>query len=86
MNISTDFNGKTVLITGGTKGIGKGIATSFLNSHATVYVCARNLPKEISKESTNSAKFLKCDVNDIDRVEEIFFSYKKTNWKHRYCY
>ena len=77
MNISTDFKGKTVLITGGTKGIGKGIAASFLNSHATVYVCARNLPKEISKESSNLAKFLKCDVNDIDSVEKIFLAITK---------
>ena len=64
MNISADFKGKIVLITGGTRGIGKGIAKSFIDSNAKVYICARNAPKEKIKNTT----FLQCNVNDPENI------------------
>ena len=36
---------QTVLVTGGTRGIGKGIAQAFLKSGADVFICARNEPE-----------------------------------------
>ena len=68
MNISADFKGKIVLITGGTRGIGKGIAKSFIDSNAKVYICARNAPKEKIKNTT----FLQCNVNDPENIEDMF--------------
>jgi NAD(P)-dependent dehydrogenase (short-subunit alcohol dehydrogenase family) len=37
-----DFNGKRVVIAGGSRGIGRGIALAFAQSGAAVSVCARN--------------------------------------------
>ena len=36
-----DFSGKCVIVTGGTKGIGRAMATTFMGYGADVVVCAR---------------------------------------------
>jgi NAD(P)-dependent dehydrogenase (short-subunit alcohol dehydrogenase family) len=40
----TDLAGRAVLVTGGTKGLGLGLATAFRGAGAEVVVCARNAP------------------------------------------
>jgi len=41
-----EFNGKSVLVTGGTKGAGKAIADRFLRGGGTVMITARSAPEE----------------------------------------
>jgi NAD(P)-dependent dehydrogenase (short-subunit alcohol dehydrogenase family) len=63
--LTIDFAGQTVLITGGTKGVGRGIATRFADAGATVVVCARNEPAEALP---NGWHFLAADVRDADHA------------------
>ena len=49
MNIS--FSNKTVVVTGGTKGIGKSIAERFLESGANVIVTGRSVKKPLDLDN-----------------------------------
>jgi uncharacterized oxidoreductase len=66
------FSNKTVLVTGGTSGIGLGIAEAFYQSKSKVIVCGRNRQKLSAVEK----KFpdiiaLQCDVGDAQQRKNL---------------
>jgi len=66
-----DFTGKVVIVTGGTKGIGRGIAARFLEAGAEVVVCGRGEPESPPQHEGRTASFVAADVRDADAVAAV---------------
>jgi len=64
--------GAVALVTGGSRGIGAGIARAFLAAGAEVVVCARTVPGELPQAGGRSARFIACDVRDADSVAALY--------------
>ncbi|MFN8103072.1 MAG: SDR family oxidoreductase [Acidimicrobiia bacterium] len=66
-----DYTGKVVLVTGGTKGVGRGIAQGFLAAGAHVVVCGRREPEAPPSTEGREASFVTGDVRDPDSIDTV---------------
>ena len=64
-----DFSGKTVIVTGGGKGVGRGITETFLAAGADVVICGRSEPESLPRCGDREAIFTPCDVRDYEQIE-----------------
>src|SRR5262245_35537988 len=71
------IEGRVAIVTGGAKGIGKAIASSLLEHHGKVLICARNKAEiegcvaELRAKSRGEIAGMACDVRNLEQVKEL---------------
>ena len=69
-----DMTGKVAIVTGGGRGVGRGITTRLLEAGAEVVICGRKEPESLPSAEGRVAVFITADVREpeqIDRVIEL---------------
>lgn len=72
-----DLSGKTALVTGGSRGIGRAIASGFAHAGAELFICARNeeslrkAAAEIATETGRRVEWLAADVARRDEARRL---------------
>ncbi len=66
-----DFSGQVVLVTGGARGVGRGITERFLEAGAEVVICGRNEPEKPIEAGGRTAVFEPADVRDAEQVDRL---------------
>jgi NAD(P)-dependent dehydrogenase (short-subunit alcohol dehydrogenase family) len=66
--VENSLRGRTVVVTGGTRGVGAGIARAFVEAGADVLTCARRPPDH----PVEGTEFAPLDLRDTDAVHAFF--------------
>ena len=67
MSVTLDLSGRVALVTGGARGVGRGITQRFIDAGATVVICGRTQPESLP----DGVSFVTADVREPDQVNTL---------------
>jgi len=71
MRDALDFSGHVVIVTGGGRGVGRGITERFLGAGAEVVICGRNQPERLPEVGGRVAHFVPADIRELDAIDTV---------------
>jgi NAD(P)-dependent dehydrogenase (short-subunit alcohol dehydrogenase family) len=66
-----DHTGRVVIVTGGCRGVGRGIAERYLAFGADVVICCRHEPEALPAAGGREAAFVAADIRDPDEIDKV---------------
>ena len=66
-----DMTGKVAIVTGGGRGVGRGITTRLLEAGAEVVICGRNEPESLPSAEGRAAVFIAADVREPEQIDRV---------------
>ncbi len=71
MTVGVHMEGRVALVTGGGRGVGRGISEAFLEAGADVVICGRNEPESLPEAKGRSAVFTAADVREAEAAKGV---------------
>jgi NAD(P)-dependent dehydrogenase (short-subunit alcohol dehydrogenase family) len=69
--IPIDLVGKVAIVTGGGRGVGRGVAERLLEAGAEVLICGRKQPETLPRSGGREALFTEGDVRELEAIERV---------------
>ena len=70
-DLAFDLSGQVVIVTGGGRGVGRGISERFLEAGAEVVICGRHRPAALPEAGGRPAVFAEADVRELEQIESV---------------
>jgi len=71
VSVALGLQDRVVVVTGGSRGVGRGIAQRFLEAGAQVVICGRNQPETLPSHAGREALFVAADVREVEQIERV---------------
>ena len=69
--IEIDLAGQVAIVTGGARGVGRGISLRLLEAGADVVICGRNEPESLPSAGGRIAHFVAADVRELESIARV---------------
>ena len=77
MSAAGELAGRAVIVTGGGRGVGRGISEAFLAAGADVLVCGRSEPEALPEAGGRRACFVAGDVRELEAIDAVIAAARK---------
>ena len=69
--IAIELAGRVAIVTGGGRGVGRGISERLLEAGADVVICGRNEPESLLSAAGRAAAFVAADVRELEAIDRV---------------